>query len=145
MPVFNMDEARRFLRDEVIPFSDQFGCQHDNMALLHLLTAIWFELRGLATSFNFGATRFDVHPVTFETNSKRILEKSRDGKVRKVAIWLDSAVGGPTPTIRVSKGGSTGGFRINAGTVNDIGEIAPDIELWATSTANINGHVIERA
>lgn len=143
----NTETMRRYLLEKVKPFVDRLGCEFGEMNLLYLLAGVWFELREIKEAIQFGYTRFDILPVSLNTTAVKILQREINGKPRKVSIWVDSATGGPTPTIRISKGAggtSGGGFRINAGQLNDIGEVAPDVELWGISTTAINAYVIER-
>ena len=95
-----------------------------------LLAGIFLSMREIATSANFGNTRFDVRPVNLNTTAIKILDRDEvTRKVRKVSLWIDSASGGPTPTIRVGKGSTSpngGGVRVNAGQVNELGEVPAD-------------------
>ena len=118
---------------------------------IYLLGAIHISLRQLvhlmsASQFGLAYTRYS--PVNLDTTPIRIVSKEQSGRLRKVAISIDSPANGPTPTIRFGTSGvtsSTGGVRLNAGIVNELGEVAPDVELWAASSTPIAAYVIERA
>lgn len=114
-----------------------------------LLSGIFLTLREIAEASSFGNVRFDLRPVSLNTVPIRILERDETTRrVRKVSLWVDSASGGPTPTIRVGKGTTSvngGGIRVNAGQVNEIGEVPADVELWAAASTPINAYIIEHA
>lgn len=112
-----------------------------------LLSLIALRL-GQMQNNRVGANYYRITPVLLTTDGQRIVEQQPEGLVRKVILFVDNASGGPTPTIRVgtNKGGTaSGGVRVNAGVGSELGEVPPFVELWAASTVNIQGYVIEFA
>lgn len=114
-----------------------------------LLSGIYLKLTELAKTSSFGNNYYDIRPVTILPDQPVLLvDKQNQGLVRKVVLWIDNASGGPTPTIRVSKGATnytSGGVRVNAGQSNELGEIPPNVQLWGSSSYAINAYVIEWA
>lgn len=115
-----------------------------------LLMGIYLQLAKIARASTFGSTYFRITPKTLTASAAaiKIIEREREDLVRKVSIWVDPGSGGPTPTIRISTGPTGtggGGIRVNAGQVNELGEVPSNTELWGASTATINLYVIERA
>lgn len=140
------------MRERVMPWWQEFQCRLDKSvqpwADRLLLAGILTELRELRHALNFGANYFRMTPAALNTTPTKLVEKEPSGRVRKVSIWVDAASGGPTPTIRIGTSDTSvngGGIRINAGTVNEIGEVPPGTELWGASSTAINVYVIERA
>jgi hypothetical protein len=115
----------------------------------YLLFAILTTLRELVEgAVPLGMIYTRITPAQLDTTPVKVLAKEEGGRLRKVAIGIDSAVGGPTPTIRfgnssVSAGG--GGIRLNAGVMTELGEVSPDTELWVASSTPIAAYIIERA
>lgn len=144
-----IEASGEFFMRKVIPWVDELcrSTQHPNRLAAYLLGGIYLKLGELVDSATFGANYFRISPYVLAPTPVRILEKDPDKRVRKISVWIDNASGGPTPTIRINQGSGSGGFRVNAGQVNEIGEISPDTELWGSSTltAGINAYVIERA
>ena len=139
--VYFEGKVQRFLCD----LQNKFGGQ--NVAPM-LLAGIFLQLRELNDAVNFGATKFDIRPVLLTTTAQKIVERDVEKRVRKVSVWIDSASGGPVPTIRIGKSASSsnsGGIRVNAGQVNELGEVPPDTELYGVASTSIQIYVIERA
>lgn len=108
-----------------------------------LLAGIYLKLAEIARGSTFGSNYMRITPVTLGTSPVKILERDTRNLVRKVTVWVDSSVGGPSPTIRVSASGDGAGMRINAGSSNVIGEVPPNQELWASSSTAIQAYVVE--
>lgn len=131
---------------------DQWLCQlpTPQLAVPYLLGYIALKLSSLEKTGQFGANYYDIRPVTLGdgTGPKLIIDKQSQGLVRKAVLWIDSATGGPTPIIRVSKGANSytgGGIKVNASQSNDLGEIPPNVQLFADANTAINGYIIEWA
>lgn len=145
-----LDRAETYLQDTVA-FTDKAVCslQKRDYGNTFLLGAIFLTLRQLLESARqLGMVYTRITPIQLGTTPTRIIEKETDGRLRKVGIGIDSAVGGPTPTIRFgnsSVSASTGGIRLNAGVITELGEVAPDTELWAAASTPIAAYTIERA
>ena len=136
----------------VIPWWQEVYCRLSKderlLSTNFLLAGVLQELHKLRNSLNFGSNYFNITPYTLGPTSTKILERENSGRVRKVTVWVDAASGGPTPTLRIGTsdtGSGGGGFRVNAGAMNEIGEVPPHVELWAASSTAINVYVIERA
>jgi hypothetical protein len=114
----------------------------------YLLFAILATLRELVEgAVPLGMVYTHFTPVQLDVVAVKIVGKEDLGRLRKVAIGIDSAVGGPTPIIRFgnsSVSAGTGGIRLNAGVMTELGEVSPDTELWAASSTPIAAYVIER-
>ena len=144
---------RAELESRVIPWWDRFVCNLDGerkqFAERYLLSHILFKLQELIAALNFGSNVFRITPYTLTSDPQRIVEREPNGRVRKVSIWLDPGSGGPTPIIRVGTSdtsANTGGIRVSAGTVAEMGEVHDKAELWAVCTnTSLNVYVIERA
>lgn len=141
-------EAFKFITERAAPLANDVVCKYGQQSGLVLLAGIFLKLGKMAQTMTFGANKWSITPFTLDTTPKKILEKDINGLVRKISVWVDSASGGPTPTIRV--GGSAtsangGGVRVSAGQVNEIGEVPPGTELWAASSTSIAVYVLERA
>lgn len=145
-----LDRAKTFLQS-TIEFTDESVCslQKSNYGSVFLLGGILISLRQLVEAAQpLGMVYTRITPIQLGTTPTRIIEKETDGRLRKVGIGIDSAVGGPTPTIRFgnsSVSAGNGGIRLNAGVITELGEVAPDTELWAASSTAIAAYTIERA
>ena len=141
--------AKSFFRD-TIEFTNEEICslRNNEHGVTYLLGAIFLTLRQLLEeSKPFGMTSYRISPIQLTSIPQRIVERQPEGRLRKVSFGIDSAVGGPTPTIRFGNGSvsaTTGGVRLNAGVINDLGEVPPDVELFAASSTDIAAYVIER-
>jgi hypothetical protein len=115
----------------------------------YLLFAILATLRELVeNSTPLGMVYTRQVAVQLTTTPVRIFAKEEQGRLRSIAIGIDSAAGGPTPTIRFGSSAVsalTGGIRLNAGVLTELGELAPDTELWAASSTPIAAYTLERA
>ena len=145
-----LDQAFEYFNSKAIPFVDGASrcLRSPELLLAYLLGGIFLQLKELREASSFGTNYFNIVPFELGTVPIRILEKEPNGLVRKVSFWIDSASGGPTPTIRISRSGSStagGGIRVNAGQVNELGEVPPGTELWAAASTTIVGYIIERA
>ena len=142
------DTAEQFLNKYVTAFASKIKATHCADAGLFLLSAIFLTLNDIKNASNFGLTKFEINPVALDTIPVKILVVDTQGRVRKVSVWIDSASGGPAPTIRIGKAATSsngGGIRVIAGQVNELGEVPPDVELWGASSTAINAYIIERA
>ena len=142
------DNATSFFQ-KTAPITEAAACslERKDFSVIHLLGAIFFSLRQLVESSQLGATEFRISPFRLTSVPQKILPKDDAGRLRKVSFVLDSAVGGPTPTIRFGNSSvtaSNGGARLNAGVFNELGEVASSAELWAASSVDISGYLIER-
>ena|SRR3990167_4656518 len=144
-------ETLSFFKNRAVPLANELFCMaRDNvpLAMLYALSGIYLKLAALQQASTFGANKFSIEPFTLTTTPQKILVKDISGRVRKVAVWVDSASGGPTPTIRVGIAASSangGGVRVSAGQVNEIGEVPPSVELWAVASTSIAVYVLERS
>lgn len=118
-----------------------------------LLGVIALRLGQLVNNRAVGASYYRITPFTLGNQGQRIIEKQNDGLVRTVMLWVDKASGGPTPYLRVGtqkvdmQAGQTGsgGIQVNAGQQNELGNVRPEVEMWAASSVQINAFVIEFA
>lgn len=142
------------LETQIQPWLDKYICALDHQHQAHfdrqLLMGILMKLTEMSRSASFGSNYFRITPVSLTAGgaAQRLVSRETQDLVRKVSVWIDAASGGPTPTIRISTGSSGtggGGIRVNAGQVNELGEVPSNQELWVSSTATINLYVIERA
>lgn len=149
-----LNELGAELETKIQPWLDKVVCKLDHQHQAYfdrqLLMGIYLQLAKIARASAFGSTYFRISPKALTANASaiKIIERDSQDLVRKVSIWVDAASGGPTPTIRIgtsATGTGGGGIRINAGQVNELGEVPSNMELWAASTATINLYVIERA
>lgn len=114
-----------------------------------LLAGIFLSLRDIAEGLKQGNTYFRITPFFVQANSEAvlILDIEAQGRTREVSVWLDSAVGLPDPTIRISTGasGTSGnGVRVAPGGPNELGKVPADVKLFVASDVSLNGYVIER-
>lgn len=146
--------AQNFLVNRVHPWWRDIVCKWPTdlrkFSSELLLAGIFLSLRDLAEGLQQGGTYFRITPFTVEANSEAVLvlDIETQGRVREVSIWMDSAVGLPDPTIRLSTGGGgTGGngVRMTPGVPNELGKVPPNTKLYVASDITINGYVIERA
>lgn len=154
-PAAVLNESRTLLLKDVRKWVTDLACGEfkDNPAQLvpMLLGLIALRLGQMQQTSKTGSAYWRITPVSIPASTAtpvKMLEKQTDGLVRTVLLWVDNASGGPTPTIRVStaKGStSSGGIRVNAGQSNELGNIPPDVELWAISSTAIQAYVIEYA
>lgn len=144
-----LERASEYFQKKAVPWVDGIKkCVNPEFLIAYLLGGILLQLKALTEAATFGSHYFKINAFTLTTVPARIIEKDPQGLVRKISFWVDSAAGGPTPTIRISQGASSsngGGIRINAGQVNEIGEIPHGTELWASASTSIVCYVIERA
>lgn len=126
----------------------QVGCGKPSATEL-LLAANVLSTQDLLHAVEQGGTYFRISQFTSTANGEavQILDIETQGRVREVSIWLDSAVGGPDPVIRLSEkaSGSVGnGVRMAPGGPNELGKVPPNTTLFLSSDVTINGYVIER-
>ena len=141
-------DTLRFFKNKAATLANDLFCIYKEGALLVAMCGIYLKLEEMADAMSFGAHDFAIEPITLTTTPIKILEKNIGGRVRKVDLWVDSATGGPTPTIRVgtaASGSGGGGVRVSAGQVNPIGEVPPNVELWASASTTINAYVLRRS
>ena len=118
-----------------------------NGAILHVLGVMSLQLEEMRKQTVFGMKGVNIRPFRLTTTPQKILEKDYEKRVRKVDIWVDSAVGQTTPTVRIGIGNVTSavGLRIDAGDVANLGEFDYGTELFGVvSTGAINIYVVER-
>lgn len=138
----------KFITNHAAPLGNNVFCKYGDKSNLVLQAAILLKLAQLERSMLFGAEKFTVTPFTLTSTPQKVLTKDIAGRVRNVSFWVDSASGGPTPTIRIGTSASSsnsGGARISAGQVNEFGNVSPDVELYAVSDTSIVVYVVERA
>lgn len=121
--------------------------QHQSNALL---AGIFLQLQALNEGLQAGGTYFRIAPFRVEANGEAVLVLDNDsqGRIREVSLALDSAVGGPDPTIRFATSGGSpngNGVRLTPGIINPIGRVPPNEKLFVSSDTTINGFIIEVA
>lgn len=114
-----------------------------------LLTANFLSLRQLVEAGKSGET-FDIEGYKLEHDQPATLiaDVAKNGRAREIAVWVDSAVGAPDPTIRISTDAAravAGGIRVKPGDVNELGAVPPNTRLYAASDIDITLYVIERS
>lgn len=114
-----------------------------------LLAANFLALRELVEGMAKSGKLFDIRPYPLAANGEavRVVDVDRSGRPREVAIWVDSAVGLPDPTIRIGTdagSANAGGIRVRPGDVNELGVVPPDSTLWMSSDIPITIYVLER-
>lgn len=154
MSAYNtIDRAREFFEGLTIPWWRRIVCawpkELRQFAHELLLAGIYLQLDRLNEALQQGGTYFRITPFTLTAGeaAAQILDIEVQGRVREVSIWMDSAVGGPDPTIRLSTdaSGTLGnGVRITPGGPNELGKVPANTRLFASSDTTINGYVIER-
>lgn len=146
--------SQRFLQNRVIPWYRDIVCAWPadlrKFSTELLLAGIFLGLRDLTEATQQGGTYFRIVPFTVTANDEAVLvlDIETQGRVREVSIWMDSAVGMPDPTIRLSTGGggaNGNGVRVTPGVPNELGKVPPNVKLFIASDVTINGYVIERA
>ena len=149
---FDLTEGREFMLGKVKPWLEGFVCDIAPPALVMpmLLSGIYLKLVELVAQQQ-GAGFFDIKPVNLATagTAEQILDVDSNGRIRDVSLWVDSSVGGPAPTIRISKdasGSGGGGIRVNPGEVSELGRIPANVKLFASSdTAGVAMYLIIRS
>lgn len=112
-----------------------------------LLAGIYLKLVHIAELLSPGDNYFRIDHFTLTANAKakRIVERdSVNNRVRRVVIWVDSGLGGPVPTLRLSTQASASnsvGLQLIPSTWNEIGRIPPDTELFLSSSVDIGLNV----
>lgn len=114
-----------------------------------LLSANFLALRSLLEDGAKTGKVFDIRPYVLRADGAavRVVDVEKQSRPREIAIWVDSAVGLPDPTIRVgTDAGATsgGGIRVKPGDVNELGVVPPNTTLWASSDVDLTIYVIER-
>lgn len=144
--------ARSFLETRVMPWWTRVVCALEpgvaKFATPFLLSGIFLQLQELNEALSAGAEVFRITPYPLAAGGEPllILDTDGQGRTREVDIWVDSAVGGPVPTLRIGTGPSTSaGVRVNAGQVNPLGKVPASTRLYAASNVAITLYVIERA
>mgnify|MGYP001582463723 CR=1 FL=1 len=110
-----------------------------------LLAALLLKLDDVGRPF--GSVSTEILPVNIGTNPSIILDVEPQRRVRHVDVWLDTAVGGPVPTVRIGIGGANtnnSGPRLTAGQRNELGPISGNVRLYAVSSVAIQGFVVPR-
>lgn len=145
-----IDRAKSFF-NRTTDFTNEAVCklEKSNYGDTFFLGAILLSLRQLLEeSKPLGMAYYRITPIQLTGTPKKVVEKQPEGRLRKVSFAIDSAVGGPTPTIRFgnsSVSATAGGVRLTAGSIHDLGEMPPDMELYAASNVDIAAYIIERA
>lgn len=126
--------------------------------VLYLLGVLAGQLRCLIGRFDMlsaelvrtrsiGAnTTLSTYAIGTTANQVLAKDTTSGGKYRKVQIWVDSDVGGPTVTLRVGPGISStaDGMLLTPGQMNDLGEVSADMELNAVASSAITIRVFEK-
>lgn len=146
----NFDSRAAIFLEEARNFASKH-CAHLPQAqrMELLLTGIYLTEQKLLEALQQGGNYFRIEPfsVVALDEAVQVLDIETNGRVREVSIWMDSAVGMPDPTIRVSTGASgTGGngIRVSPGGPTELGKVPPNTRLYISSDVSINGYVIER-
>ena len=149
-----LERATNFFNKEVIPWYRDMSCGLNEKLAPHLghllLAGIYLSVLRLLEVQQFGANQLDIRAVKLvaSADATRIVDTERNGRVRKVTLWIDAATGGPVPTIRISTSGSGaagGGIRVLPGQANALGEVPASVKLYAASSQNVNLYVLEVA
>lgn len=147
-----IEAAKRFMSKSVLPFvraaSCEFGPEVQNNFLAFLTGATFLKLVELTEGGEIGNRYTRISPYALGTSAVKILDREENGWAREITIWVDSAVGGPNPTVRVGDSSVTttgGGFRVPTGGGTELGKIAATKQLYAIATSAINAYIIERA
>src|SRR3954469_22072967 len=98
-----LDEIRSFLKDKAGPVANEVICEYKQNAAIVLLAGILLKLADLVRTSHSGDATFEITAYTLGLDPIKILPKGLNGRTRLVAVWVESAAGGPTPTIRVGK------------------------------------------
>jgi len=145
--------SQNFLMNRVIPWWREVVCAWPEGVRKHaselLLASIFLSLRDLTEAVQQGGTYFRITPFSVQAldEAVMVLDIETQGRVREVSIWMDSAIGMPDPTIRLSTGGggtAGNGVRMTPGVANELGKVPPNTKLYVASDVTINGYVIER-
>lgn len=148
-----IDRARMFFEEQVHPWWRAIVCRWEpalrKFAPELLLAGIYLQLDRLNDSVSQGGQYFRISPFTFTAGGApvQVLDVETQGLVRDIAICLDSAVGMPDPTIRLStdaSGTAGNGVRMQPGAINELGKVPPNTRLYVSSDVTINGYIIER-
>ncbi len=148
---FDLTAGRDFLAGKAKPWLENFVCDITPPALVIplLLSGIFLKLVELVAAMQ-GGDQFDIQPINVAVANQnyQLLDADTRGRTRDVSVWVDSASGGPLPTIRISKDGSgagSGGLRIMPGQVNELGKVPPDTKLFVSATQPIAMYIIVRS
>ncbi|TAL42409.1 MAG: hypothetical protein EPN91_08500 [Salinibacterium sp.] len=144
-----MGEVRKWLNDLAC------GDLKNTPALLNplLLGLIALRLGQLVNNKAQGSNYYRISPFQLTKEGQKIVERQQDGLVRTVLLWVDKAGAGPTPYIRVGVNKmnmvagqqGSGGIQADAGKQHELGNVRPEVELWAASSVDIWTYVIEYA
>lgn len=132
---------------EAITWTDRLLAEHGLPgASLHLFGIIALQLEDLRGQGVFGKNGVHVRPYRLTTTPIKILEKEPSGRMRSVDIWVDSGVGGPTPTVRIGIGSvsTSVGLRIDSGAKTELGPFDASTEIFGVSSTGLNIYVVER-
>lgn len=148
-----IERAKEFFESTAVPWWRRIVCawpeQLRPFAGELLLAGVYLQLDRLNEALAQGGTYFRITPFQLVANlpAIEILNIEVQGRVRDVSIWMDSAVGGPDPTIRLSTDGSGtfgNGVRLTPGGPNELGKVPPNTRLFASCDVTLNGYIIER-
>jgi len=148
-----ISRAQNFLLKRTVPWWREVVCAWPADVRKHatelLLAGIFLGIRDLSEGLQQGGAYFRITPFRVMANDEAVLvlDVEAMGRVREVSLWLDSAVGLPDPSIRLSTSGSgtTGnGVRVIPGGPNELGKVPPNTKLYVASDVTLNGYVIER-
>lgn len=136
----NKREISTWLKTDVLPWTNELVCKvlelsaAPGAAPVYLLAAILAAMREL----QFGNRFYNIVPRTLGTEPVLVLDEQPQGHARKVKVWIDTASGGPLPTIRISTGASStssGGIRVAAGGSEELGLVPAKTRLYAASSS----------
>lgn len=148
-----IDRARMYFEGTVYPWWQNIVCKWPlelrKFAPELLLAGVYLQLDRLTEALSQGGNYFRITPFQLLANDAavQVLDIEVQGRVREVSIWMDSAVGSPDPTIRISTDGSGAvgnGVRMTPGGPNELGKVPPETRLYMSSDVTINGYIIER-
>lgn len=135
------------LLKRAIAWTDQLAAEHGvDGAVLHALGLISLQLEDLRSQGVFGKNGVKIRPYRLSTTPIKILEKDPSGRIRSIDIWVDSGVGGPTPTVRLGLGSVSAsvGIRIDSGAKTELGAFDASSELFGVASTGLNIYVVER-
>ncbi len=148
-----LERAKSFFEGTVHPWWKNILCKWQPELRKYsselLLAGIFLSQRDLIEALQQGGNYFRITPFHLRAGAEatKVVDIETNGYVREVSIWMDSAVGLPDPTIRLSTGasGTVGnGVRVTPGGPNELGKVPPNTRLFLSADIDINGYIIER-
>ena len=147
-----LSRATSFLVSEAYPWYEKL-CRELPVGAREFLTQLllaanFLALRQLVEGLAKG-TLFDIRPYRLTAGGAATLavDIDKQGRTRDNAVWVDSAVGMPDPTIRVgtdARSAAAGGVRVMPGDVNELGQVPADTRLYIASDVTITVYILER-